>query len=241
MFSPSLHSRLWAIEMSEVQEYFRRSPFAHHLTLPKSPKVMVIIHIFSRFHDFLSEKNRNFAAQSVDMSNLEQFKINLNGLAEGDTTLTFDLDDAFFEAIDAPMVRRGHLRVELSIHSVGSRFDMLFHTEGSVVVPCDLCLDDMDQAIATDNRLTAQLGEGYSEDDDLVTVDENEGMLDVAWYIYEFIELAIPLRHVHAPGKCNPAMMKILEEHSAARSGDGDSQQAVDSRWEALGKLKIKE
>ena len=56
---------------------------------------------------------------------------------------------------------------------------------------------------------------------DLVTVPENEGILDVSWFVYEFIVLALPIRHVHAPGKCNPAMIRALNEHSAARSGFG--------------------
>ncbi len=59
----------------------------------------------------------------------------------------------------------------------------------------------------------------------------------VAWYLYEFIALAIPIKHVHAPGKCNPAMVRALEEYSAARSGEED-EQAMDPRWEALLKLK---
>ena len=85
----------------------------------------------------------------------------------------------------------------------------------------------------------AKFGEEYSEDDDIITVPEKEGMLDTSWLIYQFVELAVPLRHVHAPGKCNPAMMKILEEHSAARSGDGDDEKPVDSRWAALSQIKI--
>ena len=97
----------------------------------------------------------------------------------------------------------------------------------------------MDQPIETHDRLTAQLGDTGSEDDDVVTVSEEEGILDVAWFVYESIALSIPLRHVHAPGKCNPAMMNVLKEHSAARSGDEDGEKAVDSRWAALKDLKI--
>ncbi len=175
------------------------------------------------------------------MSNLEQFKIDLKGLEESDTAFDFELNDAFFEAIDAPLVRRGRLHTTLNIHQGEGFFDLNFHTEGSVTLPCDLCLDDMEQDILADNHLVAKFSDELSEDDDLVTVNENEGILDVAWLIYEFIELSIPLRHVHAPGKCNPAMTKILEEHSAARSGDEDAEKPVDSRWEALSKLKIKE
>lgn len=184
---------------------------------------------------------RNFAARSVVMSNLEQFKIDLKKLNGGDGTFEFDLDDAYFEAIDAPVVRRGRLHTSLSIHYIKGCYELDFRTTGSVVLPCDLCLDDMNQELATGDHLIVKFGECNSEDDDLVILGEDEGILDVSWYIYESIELSIPLKHVHAPGKCNPAMMKILKEHSAARSGDGDDETSVDSRWEALSKLKNKE
>ena len=99
-------------------------------------------------------------------------------------------------------------------------------------------MDDLEQPISADNHLVAKFGTAYSEDDELVIVAENEGMLDVSWFIYQFVELSIPLRHVHAPGKCNPAMMKALEEHSAARSGVESVESSVDSRWAVLEKLK---
>lgn len=173
------------------------------------------------------------------MSKLEQFKVDLKGLEEGESSLHFDLDDSFFEAVDAPAVRHGRLGCDLTIERNGDVFNLDFHTEGSVTVQCDRCLDDMDQPIVSDYHLVAKFGDDYSEDDDLITVPEDEGILDTAWFIYQFIELAIPLRHVHAPGKCNPAMMRALEEHSAARSGDGDSDKPVDSRWAALSQIKI--
>lgn len=105
------------------------------------------------------------------------------------------------------------------------------------MVPCDVCLEPMEQSIEAIERLEAKFGTENSEEDDLVTVAEDEGILDVAWYLYEFIALAIPIKHVHAPGKCNPAMVRALEEHSAARSGQED-EQPMDPRWEALLKLK---
>lgn len=95
----------------------------------------------------------------------------------------------------------------------------------------------MEQSIETDDRLLVRFGEDYSEEDDLVIVAENEGILDVAWFIYEFIALNIPIKHVHAPGKCNPAMIEMLQEHSAARSGE-EEEEIVDPRWAALLKLK---
>ena len=160
------------------------------------------------------------------MCNIDSFKIDLKALPQGITEKEFKLTNEYFEAIDAPDVQRGELSSSLSVNRTDDFFELNFHTEGVVHIPCDICLDDMVQTIETNDRLVVKFGEEYSEDDDLVTVAENEGILDVAWF-----------KHVHAPGKCNPAMIEKLNEHSAARSGE-EEEETVDPRWEALLKLK---
>ena len=171
------------------------------------------------------------------MCNIDSFKIDLKALPQGITNLELKLDDEYFKAIEAPDVQRGELVSCLSINRTDDFFELNFHTEGVVHIPCDICLDDMDQQIMSDDRIVAKFGEDYSEDDDLVTVAENEGILDVAWFIYEFIDLNIPIKHVHAPGKCNPAMIEMLNQ-PAARSGEEVEEETVDPRWAALLKLK---
>ena len=143
------------------------------------------------------------------MCSLERFKIDLKGLQPGETVVEYSLGDDYFEAIEAPEVRSGALH-----------------------------LDDMEQSIEADNRLVAKFGDADDEDDEVVTVNEDEGILDLSWLIYEFIALAIPIRHVHAPGKCNAAMIRALEEHSSDRSSDEESTKPIDPRWEALLKVK---
>ena len=172
------------------------------------------------------------------MCSLERFKIDLKSLNEEESTLDFDLDDRFFEALDGSELRQGALHVSVSIRKATGFYEILFHTEGTVIVACDRCLDDMEQPISTDNRLIVKLGPVYSEEDDVITLPEDEGILDTSWLIYEFVALAIPIKHVHAPGKCNPAMSQVLEELSTDRSSDEESDQPVDPRWSALLKLK---
>ena len=170
---------------------------------------------------------------------LETLKIDLKGLNEGVNYLEFDLDDTYFKAIDAPEVSQGKVRVLLDITRTGNDFFTLdFHETGVVMVPCDICLDPMEQSIEITQRLEVKLGTENSEEDDLVMVAEDEGILDITWYLYEFIALAIPIKHVHAPGKCNPAMIRTLEEYSATRSGQEGNETPMDPRWEALLKLK---
>ncbi|WP_337384944.1 YceD family protein, partial [Prevotella sp.] len=131
------------------------------------------------------------------MCSLEILKIDLKELNEGVSTLNFSLGDAYFESLDEEEIKRGNISVSVNVKRTENYFEFDFHTEGTVVIPCDICLDDMDQAIETDDRLIVKFGEEYSEDDDLITVDEREGVLDVAWFIYEFIALNIPAKHVH--------------------------------------------
>ena len=161
---------------------------------------------------------------------LDYLHIDLKSLDYGRTERTLSLDDAYFEAIDAPEVRRGNLSVRIAIDRTSQDAFLLdFHITGTVTVSCD----------RSQERMEAKFGEESSEDDACVTVAEDEGILDVAWLIYELTALAIPVRHVHAPGKCNPAMIRVLEEHSAVRSGEGD-EKATDPRWAALEQLKKK-
>ena len=173
------------------------------------------------------------------MCDLECLKVDLKGLKDDDTSLVFDLDDTYFGALDQAEVKKGSLHVSVSIRKASGFYEILIHEAGTVIIPCDRCLDDMELPVDTDSRLTVRLGSKDSEDGDTIVVDENEGILDLTWIIYESVALAIPIRHVHAPGKCNTAMTEVLEELSADRSSDEESDQAIDPRWEKLKRLNI--
>lgn len=171
---------------------------------------------------------------------LEQFKIDLKGLAEEQTPLAYSLDDQFFQSIDSTLVQGGSLHVSGSIRKAVGFFELQLHTVGFVRIPCDRCLDLMEQPIETDQRLVVKLGSEALETDDVIVVDERDALLDTSWLIYESIALAVPIQHVHQPGDCNDAMMRMLEEHSAARSSDADAKD-IDPRWNALKGLKIED
>ena len=160
----------------------------------------------------------------------------------------YQLDDAFFLDLDAPEVQKGQVNVTLKVRKTSGVYQLDFHTEGEVVVICDRCLDEMEQPIETTDRLKVKLGAEYSEEDDMVIVPEEEGYINVAWFIYEFIALSIPMKHVHAPGKCNKDMVNKLSKHlrvSADEEEDefdsivdtDDRPQEIDPRWNELKKI----
>lgn len=175
----------------------------------------------------------------VEMADLKKIEIDLKGLADDSATLHFAVGNDYFEVIGAQDMTGGEVDVRINVHRTAYRFfDLDIRFSGTVTVPCDRCLDDMQQQVEGEGHLVAKLGEEYSEEDDIITVAEDDGTFDATWVVYEFIALSVPVRHVHAPGKCNRAMSQLLEEHSAARSAEGDGEKPMDPRWSGLEQLR---
>ena len=160
------------------------------------------------------------------------------------------LDGQFFADIDAPDVRDGRIDVHLSVRKSMDTYVLDFHTEGTVTVASDRCLADLELPVDTDNTLYVKLGTDFSEKDDFVTVPEEDGWIDVSWFVYEFVALSLPMKKVHAPGGCDERMIKALNEHiciSSPEEVEGwekddteaipDDGRETDPRWNELKKI----
>lgn len=196
------------------------------------------------------------------MSKFSQFKIDLKNLSDTITTYSYELDRKFFDSIDHEEVRKGNIKAELTVRKTIDAYEFSFHLSGTIQIPCDRCLDEMNQDIDTHDRLIVKLGEEYSEESDvLVIIPESEGAINIAWYLYEFIVLNIPIKHIHEAGKCNKGMTSKYRKHQAVKVSDDDeddddqleddlgadeeidfsedlSQETTDPRWDELKKLK---
>lgn len=177
------------------------------------------------------------------MGTLKTYQIDLKKLSPSETyTFDYVLDNAFFESVDGPEVRQGDVNVSLAVLRMASAFELEFRINGKIVVTCDRCLEDMFIPVETINRLIVTFGDQYAEtSDEQVIISEEEGFINVAWYIYEFIALAIPMKHVHEPGECDEAMVAKLSEicvddikEEGLTSEQAESGQPIDPRWDAL-------
>ena len=189
---------------------------------------------------------------------MDTCKIDLLSSGLGGKTFEYDLGDDFFAEIDG-LIQRGDIHATVVCLSAGSVFKFRIHSIGTVIVPCDRCLSDLELRIETTDALNVKLGKEYADDGDCVIVPEAEGYLDLAHFIYEFIVLSMPIACCHEPGKCDDTMMHELSRHQATRSGESDDEQTdseigdvrdeqegevsddpVDRRWAALKQLKNK-
>ena len=185
---------------------------------------------------------------------MKTYQIDLKNLSFVDTyEFDYVLENEFFESVDGPEVKQGKVNVSLSVVRVSSAFELDFRIEGVVTVTCDRCLEDMELEIETINRLIVTFGEMYAEtSDEQVIVSEDDGFINVAWYMYEFIALAIPIKHVHELGECDEEMASKLnelcvdefdEDGASLENEDGEISEQVksgrpaDPRWDALRNL----
>lgn len=173
------------------------------------------------------------------MCNTSNLKIDFHTLPEGETAVAVGLGDSFFASIEGSEISQGDVHVDVSIRKTIHFSDLVLHVTGTVQIICDRCLDPMDQPIDAEQRLTVKFGSERTEEDDIITVTEEDSVVDLSWLVYESIILNLPVKHVHAPGKCNPAMIQMLNEHSATRSDDTADNQEIDPRWAKLAGLKI--
>jgi len=80
----------------------------------------------------------------------------------------------------------------------------------------------MVQSINYKEKLLVKFGNSFSEEDEIVIVPESEGAINIAWFLYEFIVLNIPMKHVHATGECNKTMVTKLKKHITRQKDDDD-------------------
>ena len=179
----------------------------------------------------------------VEMGRFDKYNVDLKGLKTSTLDLEFDLDNAFFADIDGEEFQKGSVKATVIVKKNRDIFDFAFTLDGTVVVPCDRCLDDLEIEVATENSLRVKLGDDYVDEGDIVVVPERDGDINIAWYLYEFIVLALPMKRVHAPGKCNHEMTGRLKKHSTGDDADGnDGEELVsDPRWDALRSIQIEE
>ncbi|MBO7417420.1 MAG: DUF177 domain-containing protein [Bacteroidaceae bacterium] len=173
---------------------------------------------------------------------LEKYDIDLKIMEVDEKVFAYSLDDNFFTALETQDVTRGLVEAQVHVKKLASSFELDMYINGHVIIQCDRCLDDMIQPVDANNKLFVKFGPAYlDEGDDLVIVPEDEGKVNVAWFLYEIVALSIPIQHTHAPGECNKEMMKILKEHSEQFVEDENSEppgeNVIDPRWNDLKKL----
>lgn len=159
-----------------------------------------------------------------EVGKFDAYIIPLKSLSAGNHSFEYQLNNDYFTKIDSPEVRKGDVKAQIIVKKTGNTFEIAFNLEGIAILPCDRCLDDMEQPISCKEKICVKFGKDFSDENEVVIVPEEEGEINIAWFLYEFIALSIPIKHVHGPGKCNKAMSVKLHKHRARNADDEEDE-----------------
>ncbi|WP_010418145.1 YceD family protein [Anaerophaga thermohalophila] len=179
-----------------------------------------------------------------------EYGIAFKGLKEGEHLYEYKLGSAFFELFEQSQVETGELLATVTLTKSTRMLELSFHIEGVVEALCDRCLGLMEVPVTYQGKLFIKFGEAYDEPtEEIVILPQEEHTINIARFMYEYIVVSIPIRHVHSDKEdgtsgCDPEMLARLEtylvdqEPSAGEDGENDDE--IDPRWNELKKLKNK-
>ena len=178
---------------------------------------------------------------------VDALKLKIKTLPFGTHTVECHLDNAFFNTDEQLEVRKADVDATVEVtRKSENTYRLEVSCRGTVTIPCDRCLDDLDLPVDVNYCLNVeQMGTELDDsNDELLIVPSDWRELDTAPLVRDTVLLAIPMTHCHENEEdCNPAMLDVLDSHRVEAVPDDDDEQqsettGTDPRWEALKKLK---
>lgn len=175
------------------------------------------------------------------MKFLKQYRIPFTGLKNGPHDFDFEIDKRFFDEFDYSIVKNGQLKVLLTLEKGDTMLILTFTIEGSILLNCNLCLNEYSEKTIINERLIVK----FQEEDDLSTSTEeilvlskSDYELDIAPWLYEYINLAVPINsRCDNPGNESFCDTEMIAKIEALRMSEEKTEQN-DPRWDILKSIK---
>lgn len=173
-----------------------------------------------------------------------EFQIAYVGLKPGIHEFAYEVDDSFFDAFQAPDFRKCRAQVKLLLDKQNGFLRLTFEIGGKLEVTCDRCNSNLPLELWDEFRITVKMVEEpeamneQEEDPDVYYISRTESHLDVAAWVYEFINLSLPLQkscgaeEMDSP-YCNPQARAWLKSTDAPPPDDTEN-----PIWKGLDRFK---
>lgn len=176
------------------------------------------------------------------MSNRREYEIAFVGLKPGVHEYNYPINDKFFEEYQEQDFKNAEANVRLLLEKNNSFMLLRFQIGGKAEVVCDRCSNDLPMQLFEDFTVTVkmvddpELMNNQEEDPDVYYISRGESHIYVKDWIYEFINLSIPMQktcdYENMDGPyCNPAAREVLNSMKA-------QEQRQNPLWKGLEKFK---
>ena len=144
----------------------------------------------------------------------DKFIIPLNGLTAGKNEFFWQADREFFNSFENAEILDAQLDADVIVEKSGRYIGVDCDVRGQVTVECDRCLDELDMPVDVEIKLSVKYGmEENSEEPqpgerEVIFIPDTDAEFDMSQIIYDYVCLSLPMQRTHAPGDCNPEVMK---------------------------------
>lgn len=177
------------------------------------------------------------------MANRHEYEIAFVGLKPGKHEFVYEIDDKFFANYKPQDFTDAHVTVKLILDKQTSFLMLKFEIGGTVNLQCDMCGNTIVNTLWDDFEMLVKIVDNPDEmnadeeDPDVYYISRTESHIDVAGWIYEFINLSIPLQR-KCPDKpdgssgCNQEALETLKKLNQRNS---ESENPI---WKGLDKFR---
>ena len=157
------------------------------------------------------------------MSRRREFEIAFVGLKPGVHEYNYSIDDKFFEPFEQQDFRKCKAHVKLLLDKKSSFMQLKFEVGGSMEVICDRCNNNLPLELWDEFNITVKMVEdpelmnSQEDDPDMYYIAQGDSHIDLANWIYEFINLSLPMQKTCQYEKmdgpfCNVAALDLLKK-----------------------------
>lgn len=184
------------------------------------------------------------APEKTCMSSRREFEIAFVGLKPGTHVFEYTINDTFFADFQEQDFHDCNATVKLVLEKSTSSFLRLrFEIGGTLQVVCDRCNNNLPLQLFDEFNVTVKMVDepealnDQEEDPDVFYISKGESHLDVKDWIFEFINLSIPMQktcsYENMDGPyCNPAARDLL------RGAETPENKPANPVWKGLEKFK---
>ena len=177
------------------------------------------------------------------MHNRRAFDIAFVGLKPGIHEFVYEINDKFFVDYSEQDFRNCVATVKLSLDKKNGFMLLLFEIGGKLELTCDRCGNNLPLELWDEFQTVVKIVEDpqemndQEEDPDVYYISKGESHINVANWIYEFVNLSIPMQRMCSEEEmggphCNKEVLAMLKDMEQNKDKAGNP------LWKGLEKFK---
>ena len=180
------------------------------------------------------------------MPGRRDYDIAFVGLKPGPHEYLYEVDDRFFEDRPQQSFTGCKARVKLTVDKHAGFLMLRFEVGGTVELTCDRCGNPLTQELWDDFELVVKMVDepdamnDANEDPDVFFISRTESHINVADWLYEFINLSVPTHPVCKTGEdgeptCDPKALEVLKRMDVESNAGPSAENPI---WKGLDKFR---